>query len=73
MRAKHHRHRRRVQVGRELGLYSGKGNGGGGNRPRPFIVIAIWAGLVLVKNRGNTVIRAYVSSSIGIMHPYWGL
>ena len=39
-------------------------NGGGGDRPRPFIIIA---------NRGNTVTRAHVSSSIGIMHPYWGL
>ena len=30
-------------------------------------------GFVLAENRGNTVIRAHVSSSIGIMHPYWGL
>ena len=46
---------------------------GGGDRPRPFIIIAIWAGFVLAENRGNTVTRAHVSSSIGIMHPYWGL
>ena len=44
-------------------------NGGGGDRPRPFIMIAIWAGFVLAENRGNTVTRAHVSSSIGIMHP----
>ena len=31
------------------------------------------AGFVLPENRGNTVTRARVSSSIGIMHPYWGL
>ena len=30
-------------------------------------------GFVLAENRGNAVIRAHVSSSIGIMHPYWGL
>ena len=30
-------------------------------------------GFVLAENRGNTVIRAHVSSSIYIMHPYWGL
>ena len=30
-------------------------------------------GFVLAENRGNTVTRARVSSSIGIMHPYWGL
>ena len=48
-------------------------NGGGGDRPRPFIIIAIWA--QAFENRGNTVIRAHVSSSIGIIHPYydeWG-
>ena len=44
-----------------------------GDRPRLFIIIAIWAGFVLTENRGNTVTRARVSSSIGIMHPYWGL
>ena len=48
-------------------------NGGGSDRPRPFIIIAIWADFVLAENRGNTVTRAHVSSSIGIMHPYWGL
>ena len=48
-------------------------NGGGGDRPRPFIIIAIWAGFVLAENRGNTVTRAHVSSSIYIMHPYRGL
>ena len=47
-------------------------NGGGCDRPRPFRIIAIWAGFVLAENRGNTVTRAHVSSSIGIMHPYWG-
>ena len=30
-------------------------------------------GFVLAENRGNTVTRARVSSSISIMHPYWGL
>ena len=45
-------------------------NGGGGDRPRPFIIIAIWAGFVLTENRGNTITRAHVSSSIGIMHLY---
>ena len=39
-------------------------DGGGGDRPRPFIVIAIWTGVVLVENRGSTVIRAKVSSGI---------
>ena len=32
-------------------------------------------GFALAENRGNTVIRAHVSSSIGIIHPYydeWG-
>ena len=32
-------------------------NGGGGNRPRLFVIIAIWAGFVLVENRGGTVAR----------------
>ena len=45
-------------------------NGGGSVRPRPFIIIAILAGFVLTENSGNTITRAHVSSSIGIMHLY---
>ena len=48
-------------------------NGGGGDKPRSFVIIAIWAGFVLAENRGNAVTRTHVSSSIGIMHPNWGL
>ena len=48
-------------------------NGGGGDRPRPFVIIATWPDFVLAENRGNTVTRAHVSSSIGIIHPYLGL
>ena len=43
------------------------GNGGGCGRPRPFRIIAIWAGFVLAKYRGSTVISAQVSSGIDIM------
>ena len=38
---KHQRHRRRVEVGQNFGVYSGKANGRCGDRPCPFIVIAI--------------------------------
>ena len=48
-------------------------NGGGGDRPRPFIIITIWAGFVLVENRGGTAARAQVSSGICVMHLCWGL
>ena len=60
-------------MGRKLSVYSGKRNGGGGDRPRLFIVIATWEGFVLAENRGNALTRAHVSSSIGIVNPYWGL
>ena len=59
------------QVVRSVGVYVVK-SGGGGDRSRPFIIIVIWAGFVLAENRGNTVTRAYISSSIDTMHPYWG-
>ena len=43
------------------------------DRPRLFITIVIWAGFVLAENHGNTVTRAHVNRSIGIMHPSWDL
>ena len=48
-------------------------NGGGCGRPRLFIIITIWTGFVLAKNRGITVTSAQISGGIGIMHSSWGL
>lgn len=49
------------------------GNGGDCHMTRPFMIIATWPGVVLVKCRASIVPNAQVTRGIGIMYPCRGI
>lgn len=59
----------KIEWGKNEAYLLRMGNGAGFNTPHPFIIIKIWAGVMLAKDCRSTVSGAQVNSSISVMRP----